>query len=519
MNRWFPSLFSVVILMTMACLYFGIFTDLDWTWQVRTGKQILDTGSLRVVDDLSYTIRGTHLHDFEWLYEVALWLVWDAFGMGGLKFLRVALNLAPILIVARRLTRENVPWHGVCLTIFATLFVLNPVLNLRPLFCTTIGLLLISGWLHEHCVGRRPLSWWTPIVMLVWANCHPGVICGQALIVGAIGWEWINARLRLNAPVAGPGLKRLTLIGMLALAATFICPDPIERIRYTFNPTLAHPIHRIFTEMQPLVSLIDRPPYNFACIYLAAALTLWTIVFRFRQYRLWEIAYLAALALLGNFATRSAMDWYLNLVAFGVPHLLRSPSRPEDSDGSGERSYKGWAFRIETDLKRMFARPLFRLQPRWLVGGLAILFVVSVIPPLSRDMPMQDADQWPIAAVAFMEREQVSGNIFGPSHNATYAIWKLKDKARSYADTRSFFFPPVLIEDTYYLPMLEGDWRPRLKRVLDDYATDYFLLEIDGPRGELWRAAAPRIPNPIHLDDRNVLLSAKQVRHAFALDR
>lgn len=149
--RWLPNAFTAVVLLMAGFNYFGVFGDLDWSWQVRTGGQIVESRTLRIADEFSYTIQGTQLHDFEWLYEVMLFLVWDTFGMGGLKLLRVLFVVAPMWIVTRRLNREGVPWHGVLLCVFAMIFVLAPVWNLRPLYCTTIGLLLVSGWLHDHC--------------------------------------------------------------------------------------------------------------------------------------------------------------------------------------------------------------------------------------------------------------------------------------------------------------------------------------------------------------------------------
>src|SRR5207253_8707044 len=144
----------------------------------------------------------------------------------------------------------GVRWHGIALALFFAVFVLTRSWNLRPLFCTTIGLFLVSGWLQDQCRGRRP-GWWLPVVMLLWGNAHPGVITGQGLLVGAIAWEWLNRGLRLNSPLDRAACWHLTLWGGLGLLASLICPDPIERLRYTFNPDLAHPIMRGFVEMMP----------------------------------------------------------------------------------------------------------------------------------------------------------------------------------------------------------------------------------------------------------------------------
>src|SRR5207253_2274870 len=156
----FPNVFSLVVILLLAALYFGVFGDLDWSWQVRMGEWIVESGSLRPPDTFSYTIEGTVPHDFEWLYEVVLWATWSVFGLGGLKFLKVILVATPLYLVSRHLRHEGVRWHGIALSLMAAVFVLSSAWNLRPLYCTTIGLLLVATMLHDHCTGKQSLPWW-----------------------------------------------------------------------------------------------------------------------------------------------------------------------------------------------------------------------------------------------------------------------------------------------------------------------------------------------------------------------
>jgi hypothetical protein len=505
-----PNLTSIALLTLLAGCYFATFADLDFTWQVRTGERIVQLGQLRTPEAFSYTIPGKDVPDFEWLYEVMLWLVWSGFGFGGLKLLKVLLVFSTLLIVAVRLHREGVRPRGIALSLFVAIAVLHAAWNLRPLYCTTIGVLLVSWLLHEHCTGKRPLSWWLPVTMLLWGNLHPGVIVGQGLIIGAIGWEWINRWLKLNPPLSRQACWRLTLIGGVGVAATFLSPDPMERLMYPFRPELAHPIQRIFTEMQPLYTFVAKPPYLIGLSYLVALLVGLAVIARFRKVRLWEVMLLVGLAGLANLAIRSLQDWLLAMLAVGVPHLA---SLARDAARANRRRFwvSTW-LRGDMACKRALRGDLLRLQPLWPALGTFVLLIISLIPTLSRQMPIQDAAEWPAGAVAHIEQLGLQGRYFAPPNYGSYLTWRLGDRARSYVDTRGFFFPPELIEDSHLLPQLADDWRERLDRVLDTYHTDYFLLETQGPRGQLWRTLQPHVARPLFLDDQTVLLSAAQVR-------
>jgi hypothetical protein len=512
-----PNFATLACVVLLVASYVTPFADLDYTWQVRTGERIVQTGSLRPTDAFTYTIVGQQVPDFEWLYEVVLWAAWSFSGYGGLKLLRLLLVGATLVILAVRLHRDGVARHGIALALLFAVWMLSPAWNLRPLYYTSIGLLLLSGWLHDHCTGRRPLPWGLPLLMLVWANSHPGVITGQGLLVGAIGWEWINGWIGLNSRLDRSAFRRLAVVGGLGLLATFVSPDPLERLLYPFRPELAHPVQRLFVEMQPLHSFLTLPPYTPVGAYILAGLVLLTVVCRFRHYRVWELALLAGLAGLASTAYRSLQDWVLIMLALGVPHLAAMLSEAAPRLLRHKRRTRTWraVLRVERRCKRLFARPLVRFQSGWLLLTVGLLCVASLIPPVGRRMPRQEHGCWPIAAVDWMEREGLHGRFFAQPGFGAYVAWRLGDRAQTYVDTRGFFFQPEFLEDSNALPSLAPDWPERLERVLAR-GTDYFLLETSGMRSELWTGFQPYLGAPLYFDDSSVLLSAEQVRRAAA---
>jgi hypothetical protein len=512
-SRWqyIPSTVSLLIIALTAANYFSPFADLDFTWQIRTGEEVVRTGNLRPRDAFTYTIAGKDVPEFEGVYGVSLWAIWNVFGYGGLKLLRVMLVGGPLLLVGLRLHREGVRWRGIALALAVLTLVEARAWNLRPLYLSTIGLLLVSGWLHDHCTGRRRLPWQLPVLMLAWANLHPGVVMGQGLLVGAIGWEWLNRWVRLNAPLEPRALWRLTWIGGLALAATFVSPDPVGRLLYPFSPEAHNAILQSIPELRPLYAFAMEPPYAAGMVYVLAALTVWTFVRRFRQYRLWEIALLAGLAWLGNRSFRYVLDWLPVMLTLAVPHLARMLAQAARARRAGLTRF---ALRCDGFLKRMLHAPAFRWQWAWPAAALAALTFASLVPPLGRTMPVQDNPDWPAGVADWIDAHSVEGRIFAAPDDAAYLMWR-RPAIRCYVDTRYLFFPPALIEDCQYLPQLTPDWPERLHRV-ESYGTEFFLLKTTGPHGTLWQAIQPHVRDPLYVDRTVALLSTDQVAAGLA---
>jgi hypothetical protein len=370
--------------------------------------------------------------------------------------------------------------------------------------------------------------------MALWSNLHPGVIIGQGLLVGTIGCEWLNRWLRINPPLHLKACWRLTGIGGLGVLATFVSPHPVDRLLYPFEPELAHPIQKMIVEMQPLYVFLIQSPFTTGLVYALAFLVGLTVVIRFRQYRTWQVLLLLGLAALANKAVRSLQDWVLIMLAFGVPHLaillgllgkqVRSWKRARAAHtqiampNAHVHLLASWLslglFRVDRFCKRLLSGPLFCWQGSWLGLVGALVVVGSLIPPLARRMPIQEARNWPTEAVNFIEAHNLQGRFFTVPEFGSYLTWRLAERVQCYVCTRTFFYPPELLEDSHLVPQLVPDWQARLERIFA-YGTDYFLLETVGARGKLWHLLKPHIDRPLYVDDGTVLLSTLQVRKAL----
>src|SRR5262249_1586955 len=153
---------------------------------------------------------------------------------------------------------------------------------------------------------------------------------------------------------------------------------------------------------------------------------------------------------LANVAVRSLQDWLLVTLAVGMPHLVFLFRDAAQKDR--RRPWVAALLRADRACRRALGSPLFRFQPGWPAVAFAALRVFSLPPSGSRKIPRQDAPEWPGAAVNAIEHQGLCGRFFAPADYGAYLTWRLGDRARCYVDTRGFFFPPALIEDSHFIP-------------------------------------------------------------------
>jgi hypothetical protein len=508
-----PNAFSLLVLLVLGYMYFCPPADLDYCWQIRTGERILASGKLQQPDTFSYTINGREIPDHEWLYEILIAFLWRGLGDAGMKLVRVTLFAAPLAILAWQLTARGVRKHGVALTLLVCTLILFYFERLRPLVISTIGIQLVSGWLHDHCRGRRKLDWKLPLTMLLWGNLHPAVIMGQALLVGAIGWEWF-AYWR-NRPAADVRIPRgLTLWGGLGLLASLVAPDPVGRLMYPFAPELRHPAQRLFTEIKPPLDFLGKAPHVIDFVLLIAIFFGIVLALRWRALRGWEWGLLLGLGGLALTATRATGDWLMVTAALAVPQigpLLRRLS-------SMRRSHflAGLTLKADRVLRKIFQGPFLQPQSAWPALLYAALAIFTVLP-IRISLPNREAAHWPTAAVTWIENGGLPTkgpwNIFSGSDEGTYLLWRLPEQAHVYSDTRGFYYPGDLLMDSYYLPDADAQWPKRLERVLG-HGTQYFLVRSES---KFWKILEPyAAAAPIYRDDMFVILTAASVNSAAA---
>jgi hypothetical protein len=194
----------VFLAIVVACALTPMQTD-TW-WQLRAGRDMWLSRSVLLTDVYSHTAYGAFWPNHEWLAEVVFY---GLYKLGGLPLLTL---FATGLIVggwtlswrlSRAPVRERFLWVGLALIPSSLWWEPRP---------HAFSLLFIPATVFL-IARRRP--WWLPLVFVVWANCHGGVLLGFVLLGAGLGAQ------ALLAPAAW---RQPALVFLACMAAATVTP-------------------------------------------------------------------------------------------------------------------------------------------------------------------------------------------------------------------------------------------------------------------------------------------------------
>ncbi len=191
----------------------------DMWWHVAAGRELVQTGTLWMVDDWSFTAHGRDWLNHEWLADLIYYGWVSAWGVQTLVYWKWLLLLVTFGLLLATLVRTS--GSPLAALVCAGLAMANaaPFLDVRPHLYTLLGysLLLLLRL-------QRPASTWLlALVFLAWANLHGGVLFGL-MALGILLFPW-------RAPSVA-GIRGAALVGLACLLACLLNPSGYELLLY-----------------------------------------------------------------------------------------------------------------------------------------------------------------------------------------------------------------------------------------------------------------------------------------------
>jgi hypothetical protein len=208
----------------------------DFWWHVSTGKWILEHNALPKGDPFAYTTnpapdpRKNLLLQGYWLAQVIFYFVQNHTGFQGIIIFKAVLFSALFFLLWRILYRKGVDTPTAVFIVAMLAMLSRSYDDPKPQLFSFLGSLCIfqlmeKGLAEIRDKGSPKLSTLalTPLLMLLWANLHPGFIIGQAIIAVLLLTE-ISKYLIKKPAIQGKSLAILALWSLASLLTALINP-------------------------------------------------------------------------------------------------------------------------------------------------------------------------------------------------------------------------------------------------------------------------------------------------------
>lgn len=452
------------------------YADADLWGHVRYGQIMLRTGHLIHTDIFSYTAAGRRWIDHEWLSEILMALVYNAFGVVGLKLLKLLCAGAIMTLLATGLGKTGASVVAQFTALAAVAIVLIQQMQFRPQLFDYVFLAALIAMLARESYGRRAPLWLAVPMLALWANLHGGFFVGLA----ALGIYSAACGVLGMLRGAGPSCALRPAAITLTAAAVTLC-NPWGSGEWTaVARSLGNPytMGRV-SEFKPLLTMLAAMHRN-GTISPSLVMTLLMLAALIASYLLAprgdDLGLLAIAALMVAAAFAAARNTALAALALAIPlayHADLAAARLR----AGRRACAFANSQASAPAPRSMA---LAFQSAVVLAALALSAGAGLLSGTLRA-----GVKCPTSAVDFMVAHGLGGNVLGEYSWGGYLIWHAPAGSRVFIDSRFEMVYPQRVQRDY-LDFLDGG--ADAARVLAAYPTEYVLMPPDSEAGRFMAA-------------------------------
>ena len=452
-TRWgfLPSFGSVVFLLIFIILLLKsgsiLLADGDTGYHIRTGEFIIRNRTIPTHDIFSYLTPPPKWIAHEWLSEILMAIICRATGLSGIviffaaflalthAFLYQSLRssssdiLAVIMITAIAVATSSTHWLA------------------RP---HVFSLALTLAWYHalnNYQFNHRNTLKYLPALMLLWVNLHGGFVLGLILLViytlgncfGAITAPPSIAEERWRKA------KRLALFAILCAGVACINPRGYEILLFPFKLASDHLLmDRVVEFLSP--NFHEPLPFKYMLLIFMAAVAL----SRIRLDPI-EVALVVLLTYMSLYSVR-----YVSLFAIIVSRPLLRLSE----DLFSQLPPPFWQF-YQRRAQNLAALEASTSHYLWPAMSVSLTIALAIAGLIHFEF---STTRFPVAAVEFLKRAAIPGNIFNHDEFGDYMIFAAWPQYRVFIDGRSDMYGADRITD--YLKIADGqpDWEDTIQK-------------------------------------------------------
>ena len=458
------QVFFIILILCLFLMTIRPIADPDFWWHLRTGQIIVQTHSIPHTDSFSYTKVGEPWITHEWLSEILIYALFRLGSYGLLIFIFSLIITGAFLLTYLRSPVETRPYMAGFVLLFGAIST-APTWGVRPqmlslLFASFFLLLLDRFWQDGKLKFLIPL----PLIMLIWVNLHAGYFLGLVLVGIYIAGGLIE--ILVAGIFKREQVDRLpTFRAILSLSITLgVC----------ILATLANP-NGIFIIIYPFQTLTSSSMQHFIQEWFSPD---------FHQMMWQPLAWLILTLIgVGMISKKSISPTnILMTIVFGYAALISMRNIPFFALAAIPVLSEQISSLINIRKSAYAPSRLFRLIVPILLGSILLITSLRFIQVVNGQQKTE-ANNFPQAAVDWMQKNVPAGNLFNSYNWGGYLIWRLYPQYRVYIDGRADVYGDAFIFDYLSIYNAEPGWEDKL----NNRGVHTILVESDAPLANVLR--------------------------------
>jgi hypothetical protein len=443
----------------MAVIGFGprLFNlDGDLGRHITIGKYMLGNFEIPTSDIFSHSMHGAPLVPHEWLAQIAFGLAETLMGLNGAVLLTAVIIASTFFIKYSEMTQRGTFPIIAAFTVLWAAAASSIHWLARPHIFTFLFMAIWMRLLEDEAANRKqhPLFAF-PLLMLIWANTH------GAFIAGFVVWAAYFGEALLMYLLHGERKEhaiRLTLIGALSLAVTFINPSEyqlwVTSVGYIRNSYL---VSHTVEYMAPNFQAFSMWPFLFMIAYY-----LFSLHGRARI-QLREAFLVTGWMIMAMFSMRN-----IPLFTIITLPILAGLIQEQVQGFNWLKKQNMFIQQMEGQLKGM-------LWPIVLVITVLFAYQKNIALDIARQGNHFNARIFPVEATDWLKTHPQEGNLFNSFIWGGYILYETWPEQRVFIDGQTDFYGEALTREYEQIITLSPGW----ETILVKYDIGWAMIETD----------------------------------------
>jgi hypothetical protein len=437
-----------------------LLSDADTGWHIKAGEFMLDTFSVLKHDIFSFTTPPLDWLNHQWLSEVIMALIHQSSGLTGIVIFFALIISFTYTLLFKLIQKDQgnimIAVFIILLTVASSIFHWLARPHIFSLLFLTISYYLLDLFQYKHV----NLLYFFPPMMFLWINMHSGFVSGFFLIfVYLIGNSVKFAVLKDGIQdLYKQKMKILTLTILACIFASLINPYGLYGLINPFTFVSNQFIMNHMSEFQsPNFHNPILWPFNFFLL-----LMIFVIGISKEGLNIIEILSLVLFAGMALFSQR-----FIPLFC-----IVAAPILVRRVDCIVKRMDNKWMGIFRKKSNDICSTDASARGYLWLVSGVLMVAIALVT---NRIVYQFDENEKPVAAVNFLKKVSLEGNMFNDDEFGDYIIYSAFPQYKVFIDSRVDMYGTDRLKDYLHVVSFKPGW----ENIVEKYGIHWVIFNAD----------------------------------------